>query len=178
MTISIFIKQTFRSWAEFHIRKPMAFWSYSLNDMLGLALHMDVLFWRYCDFTTRFSNRDKSRNTWTRHLEVLWSIRVSYKTILKDCNITFWSYTIYNGTPHRSDFAPRYDLINKYIWIVFKELWRLNKKLNHNFKFERNLSWILMLLCWHIKSTDLKFLTCFVYLTLCYYNINYSDTVQ
>ena len=68
VSISTYMKQTFRSWVViFHLRQPMAFLSLNLYDTPGLVPRMNVLFWGPGDFPVSYSNRDTSWNAWNRH---------------------------------------------------------------------------------------------------------------
>ena len=118
VTISISISQSFLSWvAIYQLRPPMASLSHSLYDMPGLAPRMNVLFWGRHDFQISFSNRNKSRSAWNRHLRSFLfdtGILSSNTTFLSHgCLMTFCSLTNKMITFHRSDFMPIRDLFTE-----------------------------------------------------------------
>ena len=111
VTISISTSQIFHSWVVIlQSRPPMASLFRSLYDMPGLAPRMDVLSWGRRDFQISFSNRDTSRNAWTRR----WGSFMVDTGILSNnmkfpshkCLMTFCDPTIYNDNPYWSDFIP------------------------------------------------------------------------
>ena len=108
----------FRSWvAIFQLCPPMASFSRSSYDMPGLALRMDVLFWRRRDF--QIASRTGIRQGTIEIVieKVLWSIRGSYQTIWSSplINVKWHSVTRpYTMTTHYwSDFIPSCDLITE-----------------------------------------------------------------